>query len=237
MTPLPLIGLVHLPRYIRTWRAYARKAGPGTIRLRDSHPCLTDWTASTPFDPHYFYQGAWLARKLKESKPLYHVDVGSSVLMTSVLSGSVDTIFLDYRSLQVRLSGLTSVAGDIVRLPFRSSSIDSLSCLHVIEHIGLGRYGDRLDPQGTAKAAEELARVLKPGGRLYVSLPVGRQRVCFNAHRVHSSETVPELFPSLRLIEFSCVDDAGAFHEQQTFGVVHQADYACGMYVFERPET
>ena len=65
------------------------------------------------------------------------------------------------------------------------------------EHIGLGRYGDPLDPLGTRKAAAELQRVLAPGGQLLFSLPVGRPRVEFNAHRVHDPHEVASWFDGL----------------------------------------
>jgi SAM-dependent methyltransferase len=143
----------------------------------------------------------------------------------------VPTVFVDYRPLQVALPGLECVAGDAARLPFRDGSVASLSCLHVIEHIGLGRYGDPIDPAGSTKAAQELARVLAPGGRLYLSAPVGRARVCFNAHRVFDPQALPRMFPGLRRTSFSYVDDAGAFHPGAEPAAAAGRDYGCGMYV------
>ena len=192
--PRPVVGLLYLPRFIGHWIKYARTAGAQKIGVLDSHPCLCDWTMHTPFDAHYFYQGAWLARRLGESKLRQHVDVGSSVLTMSVLSAWVDTVFVDYRPLKVSLPGLSSVAGDILRLPFTDNSLYSLSCLHVIEHIGLGRYGDPIDPQGSIKAAYELQRIMRSGGKLFLSLPIGRERVCYNAHRVHAPDSVIRIF-------------------------------------------
>lgn len=199
------------------------------------HPCLGDWSTYTPFDPHYFYQGAWLGRKVRESGGRKHVDVGSSVLTMSVLSAWVDTVFVDYRPLAATLSGLSTVAGDILQLPFPDNAVQSLSCLHVIEHIGLGRYGDPIDPAGSMKAAVELQRVLQPGGRFFLSLPVGCERVCFNAHRVHSPESVIKLFGQLRLVEFSYVDDAGQFIENRTPSSASDLNYGCGLFMFEKP--
>ena len=49
----------------------------------------------------------------------------------------------------------------------------------MLEHIGLGRYGDPIDPQGTEKAATELQRVLAPGGDLYLSLPIEKESRVF----------------------------------------------------------
>ena len=233
--PRPVVGLLYLPRFIGHWIKYARTAGAQKIGVLDSHPCLCDWTMHTPFDAHYFYQGAWLARRLGESKLRQHVDVGSSVLTMSVLSAWVDIVFVDYRPLKVSLPGLSSVAGDILRLPFTDNSLYSLSCLHVIEHIGLGRYGDSIDPQGSIKAAYELQRIMRPGGKLFLSLPIGRERVCYNAHRVHAPDSVIRIFEKLRLVEFSYIDDAGELRERRMPSSASELQYGCGLFEFEKP--
>jgi SAM-dependent methyltransferase len=235
LVPRPLIGALYLPRYFSHWRRFAAAAPPVyQPRLAESYPCLTDWVPSTPFDPHYFFQGAWLARQLKQTGPSLHVDVGSSVMMISVLSAQVPTVFVDYRPLRAHLPNLISIAGDIQRLPFADNSVASLSSLHVIEHIGLGRYGDPLDPEGSAKAARELTRVLAPGGKLYVSVPTGRDRVCFNAHRVFSPGLLKALFAGLGGGEFALVDDGGRFLPRADEAQAAQLEYGCGMYVFTK---
>lgn len=232
--PRPIIGLLYLPRYISHWIKYAGAAGAQKIGVLDLQPCLGDWSTHTPFDAHYFYQGAWLARRVCAEKVAKHVDIGSSVLTISVLSAHVETVFVDYRPLNVSLPGLTSIGGDILNLPFPDDSIESLSCLHVIEHIGLGRYGDPIDPLGSVKAALELQRVVSRGGKLFLSLPVGRERVCFNAHRVHSPISVLKLFSQMKLIEFSCVDDAGWYSEKNSVEDAVSFEYGCGLFVFEK---
>ena len=235
VAPKPLVGALHLPRYLRDWLDFRRTAPPAARpRLRDSYPCLTDWSPSTPFDPHYFYQGAWLARHLAARSAPVHVDVGSSVMMLSVMTAWAPTVFVDVRPLRANIGGLLPVAGSIARLPFADASVASLSCLHVIEHIGLGRYGDPLDPDGATKAAAELRRVLAPGGRLYLSTPVGRERVCFNAHRVFVPATVLNWFGGFRLAEFACVDDSGHFNAHAAPDDARHLDYGCGMFVLER---
>lgn len=234
--PRPLIGLFYLPRYIRHANKYRIMTGDQkVIAFKEMLPCFGDWTKYTPFDAHYFYQAAWLARRLTVSSPVQHVDVGSSVSLIAIASAIVNTIFIDLRPLTASLSNLFPVAGDIMVLPLADSSIGSLSCLHVIEHIGLGRYGDPIDPEGTLKAAKELQRVLARGGRLYLSLPVGRERICFNAHRVYAVRSVIELFSELSLVEYSYVDDEGIFHEDQSFLAGIDMEYGCGFFVFEKP--
>jgi Caenorhabditis protein of unknown function, DUF268 len=234
MSPRPFVGIVYLPRFFLHGLRYARSAAAQRLRFIDLQPCLGDWTTVTPFDAHYFYQGAWLARRIRTAAIARHVDVGSSVLTMSVLSAHVDTTFVDYRPLTASLPGLTSIAGNILDLPFSDNSLPSVSCLHVIEHIGLGRYGDPLDPLGSEKAALELQRVVTTGGLLFLSLPIGRERVCFNAHRVHAPATVLRMFPQMRLIEFSCVDDTGRYLEHQETGAAAHFEYGCGLFLLQK---
>lgn len=232
--PRPLIGFFYLPRFIFHWLKYVRSTSTQKVSLLDLQPCLGDWSSHTPFDAHYFYQGAWLARKLAQNRPSQHVDIGSSVLTVSVLSAMVDTIFVDYRPLKATLPGLTSISGNILSLPFDDDSVLSLSCLHVIEHIGLGRYGDPIDPEGSLKAAMELQRIVSSGGKLFLSLPIGRERVCFNAHRVHAPTSVLKMFSRLKLVEFSYVNDVGQYHEASSIEAAGMLEYGCGFFQFEK---
>jgi hypothetical protein len=229
-----LTSLRYAPRYVADWIAFRSQAGSWSVKGADSYPCLADRVPATPFDPHYFYQGNWLARRLAVARPQQHVDIGSSVLTVGVLSAHVPTIFVDYRPLFARQSGLNCVAGDINRLPFAGRSVASLSCLHVIEHIGLGRYGDPINADGARLAAQELQRVVDVGGKLYLSTPIGRERVCFNAHRVFAPATILFWFSELQLTNFSYVSDDGALHEDVSPALVPELDYGCGFFEFRR---
>jgi len=232
--PRPLIGLLYFPRFFVHYFRYTITEGAEKKSVLDMRPCLGDWTNYTPFDAHYFYQGAWLARRVSTKKEAKHVDIGSSVLTLSVLSAQIEVIFVDYRPIKTNLSGLVSISGDILNLPFEGGSVDSLSCLHVIEHIGLGRYGDPLNPRGSVEAAVELQRVMSQGGNLFLSLPVGRERVCFNAHRVHSPNTVLNLFSQMKLVDFSYVNDTGEYYEDRSLDEAGQFEYGCGLFHFQK---
>ena len=229
-----LVSLRFLPRYFFDWVSFRRQAGTWSVAVADSYPCLADRLPTTPFDPHYFYQGNWIARRLAEAKPAQHVDIGSSVLTIGVLSAHVPTVFVDYRPLVVKQSGLSCVAADINYLPFGDRSVSSLSCLHVIEHIGLGRYGDPIHAEGARRAAEELQRVVNHGGTLYLSTPIGRERVCFNAHRVFAPTTILSMFSELKLNRFSYVSDDGSLNEDVPPSQVPQLEYGCGFFEFRR---
>jgi hypothetical protein len=201
----------------------------------DDNPQVFDQTPGSPFDPHYLYQDAWAAREIHRRAPARHVDVGSRITFVAGLAAFVPVTFVDLRPLDAAVPNLESVAGDVLHLPFGQQSLESLSCLHVAEHIGLGRYGDPLNPQGTHEAARELARVLAPEGSLYFGLPVGRPRTNFNAHRVHDPLEVVSMFPELLLAEFGAVDDHGRYHEPADPADFRDAAWSCGLYRFKRP--
>ena len=204
------------------------------VKMADLYPQLHDATSSSPFDPHYFYQDTWAAQRLARNQPEVHVDIGSRVDLVGFLTALTSVVFVDIRPFKVQVPNLETVEGSILNLPFESRSISSISCLHVAEHIGLGRYGDDLDPNGMGNAALELARVLAPGGSLLFSCPVGRGRLMFNAHRITSPREIVEMFSELELIEFSGVDDEGIFKVNRALDELAECDYACGLFEFRR---
>jgi SAM-dependent methyltransferase len=165
-------------------------------------PYLTDKTKLTPIDPTYFLQDTWAAKKIFQNKPDHHYDIGSSASTIGIISQFIPVTMVDLRPIAVPLENLCFEKGDILHLPFADNSIKSLSSLCVVEHIGLGRYGDSLDQWGSEKAIVELTRVLAPGGNLYFSVPVdSKNRVWFNAHRSFTREYILDLFQGMELIE------------------------------------
>ena len=116
-----------------------------SLKIADMHPCLTDKISSTPFDHHYIYHPAWAARVLAETKPAEHIDISSILSFCSIVSAFIPIKFYDYRPAHLQLSNYSSGFADLKKLPFENDSIASISCMHTVEHIGLGRYGDELD--------------------------------------------------------------------------------------------
>ena len=87
-----------------------------------------------------------------------------------------------------------------------SQSIESLSALCSVEHFGLGRYGDPIDPMAWEKALKAFQRVLKKGGKLYFSVPVGIiNKICFNAHRVYRPETIIQTLDKMQILEMGYI--------------------------------
>lgn len=166
------------------------------------YPCLLDKTSSTPLDPIYFYQDTWAAKIIFKLKPEHHYDVGSSAKTIGLLSQFTPITMVDIRPIELELDNLFFKEGSILSLPFEDNSIESISSLCVVEHIGLGRYGDPIDAYGSEKAISELKRVVKKNGNILFSVPISpNNTVYFNAHRAFNPEYILDMFKGFQLVE------------------------------------
>lgn len=229
--------LVRARRFRTDFEEFARRSD-NRLRLdwEDRHPCLDDATSSTNFDAHYVFSSAWAARHVARVRPTRHLDISSTLYFCGVVSAFVPVDFYDYRPTNLNLSDLHCARADLLELPFPDCSVASLSCLHVVEHIGLGRYGEPLDPTADLRAMRELERVIAPGGTLLLVVPVGSPRVIFNAHRIYSHAQVATAFPNLRLESFALVPDHPRVELIDNAGaeLADAQEYGCGCFQFVR---
>lgn len=226
-------SLIGFPGYIVDLFKYMWRSKRWLINL-DMYPILDEKVKITSVDYHYLYQQIWVFNEVNKRKPKKHYDVGSTYQMSCYLAGITKACFVDLRPIEADIDNLEILKGEIENLPFKDNSIESLSCLHVLEHIGLGRYGDRLNINGTKIACRELTRVLKSGGFLYVAVPIGRERVCFNAHRVFNPNTIKKYFKGLELESLSMVDDDGNLHKSIEVKGFQDKEYSLGMFKFKK---
>jgi SAM-dependent methyltransferase len=225
---------------LERFRELSEGDGRFVVREEDLFPCLSDATRETAFDAHYVYHPAWAARILADNRPAVHVDIGSTLHFCATVSAFIPMRFYDYRPASLNLSGLECEKADLLELPFDDDSVESLSCMHTLEHVGLGRYGDELDPSGDLKAIAELVRVLAPGGNLLVAVPIsGDPRIQFNAHRIYSYSQILEVFSGLELAGFDLIpDDAerkGMMFEASEADADRQR-YGCGCFLFKKEQ-
>ena len=185
------------------------------------------------FDRHYFYHQAWAARILAEVRPEKHIDISSTINFMSHISAFIPTEYYEYNIPEIELDNLKIDRCDLLSLPFEDNSVVSLSCMHVIEHIGLGRYGDTFDLDADLKAVNELKRVLAKNGHLLFVVPISSDpRIEFNAHRVYSYKMVLEMFQDLNLEEFYLIPDSGKTIRYAKEENCNNQRYACGCFHF-----
>jgi hypothetical protein len=204
------------------------------INERSFLPILDENTKQSSFDAHYVYHTSWAARLLARNSPRMHHDFGSDLRFSTLVSAFIPMVFYDYRPLKANMTGLSCKRADLMKLDLESGSIHSLSCMHVIEHVGLGRYGEPINPKGDIIAITELKRILAKDGDIYFVVPVGRGQLRFNAHRIYSFEMIKTYFSDFDLKEFALVNDAGEFIEDASEELVNQQAYGCGCFWFRK---
>lgn len=243
MNGLDLVRMAHSLRALgpfwadrRQFRSQQRRTkGPfRTVRLLAVLSDRADEAGTTR--DQYFQQDLHVAKLIRDAAPVRHVDVGSRIdgfIAHLLVFRSVEV--LDVRPLRSDIEGLTFLQGDGATMDgFADGSVPSLSSLHAVEHFGLGRYGDPIDVDAPLHALASFERVLAPGGRLYLSLPIGERRVEFNAHRVFAPSDPVDLLPALTLERFDGIDDAGTFHADVAPASLADNAYGLGIYVFAK---
>lgn len=229
-----------IPKLVHDSIQYKRQAPPPPFRLSfgELMPMLSDYRGNAgTAKGHYFHQDLWAARKIFRRRPPRHLDIGSRIDgFVSHLLVFMDVEVIDILPLDSRVPGLRFQQEDARSLAhLQNNSVGSLSSLHAAEHFGLGRYSDPVDAWAHTKFMNSLERVLSPGGILYFSVPVGKERLEFNAHRIFHVGTVLMQFKNLRLLSFSYVDDAGDLHEDVSpTGVPQSTSCGCGLFEFTK---
>lgn len=242
-----LFSLRGLPAYVSDFIRLRKTVAASGFPFGKPYPCLDDrfWSGGTA-KGHYFHQDLLVARRLFELNPRHHFDIGSRIdgFVAHVASFRKIEI-LDIRPVTSQIPNVTFRQGDLMKgLPPELNGVcDSLSCLHTLEHFGLGRYGDPIDAEGHIRGFANLTAMLQPGGKLFLSTPIGPQRIEFNAHRVFSTATLVTLFSQDYSIDrFSFVDDHGDLHENvemkddltiSSYG----CHYGCGIFELTRIST
>ena len=209
-----------LPFFLSTWRRLKQQARDSeeSIPFGPVRPILDDRFAQAgAASGHYFHQDLLVARRIFENAPQRHIDVGSRVDgFVAHVATFREIEVIDVRPLSSDVPNLSFVCADMMsELPEELvESTDSLSCLHTIEHFGLGRYGDPVSYEGHVIGLRNLIRMVRPGGHFYLSTPIGReQRIEFNAHRVFSVPyLISKLEPDFTIDAFSYIDDDGRVH-------------------------
>jgi len=233
-------SLLGLRIYFRDYNLIKKQKGHDTkFTFGSIYPILGQrFTESGSMSGDYFHQDLFVASKIFLNNPQRHLDIGSRTdgFVAHVASFRKIEI-IDIREQTSKVNNIIFRQADLMQLPDDLvDTYESISSLHAIEHFGLGRYGDPIDYNGYLKAIANITKILKTAGKLYFSVPIGKQRIEFNAHRVFSVRYLLELFNEDYLINsFSFVDDKGAFFENVDLTQIeieknYGCHYGCGIF-------
>ncbi len=240
LDPLKLFrSLKGLPRYISNWSQF-KSNYEGRMEIV---PCLHDWNEEAgASSDEYFRQDLFVAREIFKNNPAKHVDIGSRIdgFVAHVASYREVEIF-DVRPITNNIPGVIFKQANLMN-PIKEieNYCDSLSCLHALEHFGLGRYGDPVDPHGFKSGLVNMTRLLKTDGVFYLSVPIGVDRVEFNANRVFDPRIIIDLAKknSLMLLKLTVVYPGGVLKEveasTENLTTLANLRYALGIFTFKK---
>jgi len=233
-----------IPSFINDWIKFSSS---NTLKqdfaIKSLMPILSDrYDGAGVAKGHYFHQDLLVAQKIFKANPNNHVDVGSRIDgFVAHIASFREIEILDIRPLSANINNIKFLQLDLTQKenPY-TNYCDSLSCLHAIEHFGLGRYGDPIDCEGHLKGFLNLYNILKTGGKLYFSTPIGKQKIVFNAHRIFSINYLFKMFENkFEVISFSYVDDNGQLHQNvEHFSALasnnFNLEYGCGIFELKK---
>lgn len=235
-------GLIQNSFFYDDAKRYHELNTRSSFEIQENHiwPIIQEKYAMAGSLGNYFWQDLWAAKMIIKSKVKKHFDIGSRLdgFIGHLLAAGINVTMIDVRKFPAGVKGLHTIVDDATSLhQIPNDSIESMSALCSLEHFGLGRYGDPVDPEACFKCFDSIQKKLRKGGKLYIAVPVGKERVEFNAHRIFYADTVVKSFPLLSLQEFSCVAeekiecnvDIHKYDED-----LHNGEYRYGMFMFKK---
>jgi hypothetical protein len=187
------------------------------FHLMCSFPCLHDkYDNSWVCKWHYFHQDLIVAQEIFKENPKKHVDIASRVdWFVAHIATFREIEVLDIRKLDSKVKNIKFKQADLMNIwDDMKDYTSSISCLHAIEHFWLWRYWDSIDINWHIKGLDNIYMMLKKWGILYLSTPIWKQRIEFNAHRVFSVKYLYDyLIDKYEIEKFAYVDDNWDLHE------------------------
>ena len=231
-----LLNLRYYPRFIKNKKRWLKNNGA----ITHNYMILSDYHDSAGNNKgHYFHQDLLVAQSIFQNKPRRHIDVGSRIDgFVAHVASFREIEVLDIRNLSNNYHpNIKFTKLDIMEEPKDMGLTDSLSCLHAIEHFGLGRYGDLIDVDGHKKGLENMIKLIEPNGLLYLSFPIGeKDEIHFNAHRVFHPKSIfsfKNISEKIKLKRFDYIDDKDQLHSKiRIEDCPENLKYGCGIYTF-----
>ena len=235
-----LFSIVYFPKFILNYLIFKKKGG----QVKSLFPILYDFNENAgSVKSHYFIQDLHVSSLIFKNKPENHIDIGSRIDgFISNLATFMKVDILDIRKLDIQNQNINFVQQDLSDPNFHiKKKYSSVSCLHTLEHFGLGRYGDKIDPNGHLKGLQNILKLLDKDAMFYLSFPISNvSRVEFNAHRVFKHDEILNWLTdlninNLKLLSFDYIDDRSILHLNQNISNFEKnLEFGCGIYIFKK---
>ncbi len=245
--PLKFINTVRgFPLFLRDYVKFRRQLLKieTPFHISRIYPFLEDIILQTEsVSAHYFYQDLIVANKIYRNNPKKHVDIGSRVDgFVAHVASFREIEVIDIRRLEVNVKNIKVIQQDMMNYSFKLINYcDSVSSLHAIEHFGLGRYGDKVDVNGHLKGLNNICNMLTVGGKLYLSIPIGKQRIEFNGQRIFDPRYFIDLFSdNFQIDSFCYINDKGhlvtdvSLNSREDYEQCNSCYFGCGIYEFTK---
>jgi len=205
----------------------------------------------TEFFDHYDAFAFWSVRKLQQSSVLSRriLDIGSPKMMCGMLSAMHDVTSVVLADCSDTLSYVHYVRHDVADpLPFEAGSFDVFISTVALPLVGLGRYGDRMDPNCLPNLVREVDRVMTPDADLLVSMCLGPNLLAFNNGWYLELDTIARLFSGWVIVdilvdEWSSSKSSWSGRPQERFstrpdiGSIVQGDFRVVFLHFRRSQS
>ena len=226
----------YLFKFLKDLSNFKKKGG----RVKNIYPFFENFTFnSSEFKNQFFHSDLLIAQKIYVQNPKNHLDIGSRIdgLVSHVASFRI-LDFIDIRSVDINPhKNIKTIKMDIIDNEIKNQKkYTSISSVGVIGHIGLGRYGDKIDPEGHLKAINNICNLCESNGVIYIMVPVGKNGVEFNSHRVFNPNEIVDLFKNnnCNLIEFHLVDDYGELKIDFDPKEAVNLNFGGGIFIFKK---
>ncbi|MBW1708645.1 MAG: class I SAM-dependent methyltransferase [Deltaproteobacteria bacterium] len=165
------------------------------------------------------FECQFAAEQINAFEPKNILDIGSYRHFLLGLMAHYQVTTIDVRDRKSSVKNEKVITCDAISLDLPDNSFDTVLSMCTLEHIGLGRYGDRIDFDGDKKAIKEMIRVLKPDGRLIFTTTIHNAppAIAFNAHRIYDYEMIKDYCSGLK-----CVAEEFYSHQAGNFCSIEQ---------------
>ena len=224
-------------KFLLQLRKFKKKGG----KINSLYPVLEDY--DTSFNNHknqFFHADLYISQKIFDENPPNHIDIGSRVDgLVGHLASFRELDVLELRSVDISPhKNINFIRDDITKIKNKKNENKyiSISSVGVIGHIGLGRYGDSLDPDGPTKAIKSICDLAKENANIYIMVPVGKESIEFNAHRIFNPKNIVDKFEqnNCKLVEFSLVNDHGNLILNSSLSSGENLNFGGGIFVFKK---